>query len=138
MDDSAKQVGALPVRRRDDGSLQVMLVTSRKTRRWVIPKGWPWPNTPDPDAAAGEAREEAGVIGQMSAETIGSYRYEKRRPVGAVPVRVAVYLVEVSQELDRWPEQDRRRRAWFSVAEAAAAVEEPELKALIQRLPELV
>ena len=132
--DSAKQIGALPVRRNGDGSLEVLLVTTRKSRRWVIPKGWPWPHTPDPDSAAGEAREEAGVVGQPEAESIGSYLYEKRRRRGAVPIRVAVYLIDVRQELDRWPEQDQRQRAWFTVAEAAAAVEEPDLRALIEHL----
>jgi 8-oxo-dGTP pyrophosphatase MutT (NUDIX family) len=132
--DSVKQIGALPVRRNGDGSLQVLLVTTRKTGRWVIPKGWPWPHMADPDSAAGEAREEAGVVGQPEAESIGSYLYEKRRRRGVVPIRVAVYLIDVRQELDRWPEQDQRQRAWFTVAEAAAAVEEPDLRALIERL----
>lgn len=132
--DSAKQIGALPIRRSCDGSLQVMLVTSRETRRWVIPKGWPWPGTADHVSAAGEAREEAGVVGQPEAESIGSYVYGKRRPKGVVPVRVAVYLIDVRQELESWPEQHQRRRAWFTVADAAAAVDEPDLSALIQRL----
>jgi 8-oxo-dGTP pyrophosphatase MutT (NUDIX family) len=132
--DSAKQIGALPVRRNGDGSVEVMLVTSRKTRRWVIPKGWPWPDMADPDSAAGEAREEAGVVGEPEVESIGSFVYAKRRRSGIVPVRVAVYLIEVQDELDRWPEQEQRQRAWFTVAEAAAAVEEPDLRALIERL----
>jgi 8-oxo-dGTP pyrophosphatase MutT (NUDIX family) len=134
--DSTKQVGALPVRREKDDSLQVMLVTSRGTGRWVIPKGWPWPNVPDHVSAAGEAREEAGVIGQPKARSIGSYIYGKRRPDRVVLVHVAVYLIDVKQELESWPEQHQRRRAWFSVADAAAAVEEPDLRALILRLPE--
>jgi 8-oxo-dGTP pyrophosphatase MutT (NUDIX family) len=132
--DSAKQIGALPVRRNGDGSLEVLLVTTRKSRRWVIPKGWPWPDTPDPASAAGEAREEAGVVGEPEVESIGSFVYAKRRRSGIVPVRVAVYLIEVQDELDRWPEQEQRQRAWFTVAEAAAAVEEPDLRALIERL----
>jgi 8-oxo-dGTP pyrophosphatase MutT (NUDIX family) len=132
--ESTKQIGALPVRRNGDGSLEVMLVTSRKTRRWVIPKGWPWPDMADPDSAAGEAREEAGVVGEPEAESIGSFVYAKRRRSGIVPIRVAVFLIEVRDELDRWPEQDQRRRAWFTVAEAAAAVEESDLRALIERL----
>jgi 8-oxo-dGTP pyrophosphatase MutT (NUDIX family) len=59
----ARQVAALPVRRNPDGSLSVLLVTSRETRRWVIPKGWPWPDRDDYVAATEEAREEAGVLG---------------------------------------------------------------------------
>jgi 8-oxo-dGTP pyrophosphatase MutT (NUDIX family) len=129
-----KQIGALPVRRTSDGSPEIMLVTSRETRRWVIPKGWPWPDTADHLSAAGEAREEAGVVGEPSPQSIGSYVYGKRRSKGVVPVRVTVYLIDVTEELESWPEQHQRQRAWFSVADAAAAVEEPDLSALIQAL----
>ena len=68
--DFARQIAALPVRREADGSLLVLLVTSRDRRRWVIPKGWPWPDREDCVAAAEEAREEAGVLGR--AQSIGS------------------------------------------------------------------
>jgi 8-oxo-dGTP pyrophosphatase MutT (NUDIX family) len=128
------QIGALPVRHKSDGSLEVLLVTTRETRRWVIPKGWPWPNTADHLSAAGEAYEEAGVVGEPSPRSIGSYVYGKRRSDGVVPVRVTVYPIDVKEELESWPEQHQRQRAWFSVTEAAAAVEEPDLSALIQGL----
>jgi 8-oxo-dGTP pyrophosphatase MutT (NUDIX family) len=113
--------------------LLVLLVTSLQTQRWIIPKGWPWPGQHDFLAAAAEAREEAGVLGAARAGSIGSYTYEKRRPSGPVPVRVAVYLLEVEEELETWPECERRQRAWFTLAAAADAVRDPELRALLLR-----
>ena len=130
----ARQVGALPVRRAPDGTLLVLLVTTLQTQRWIIPKGWPWPGEQDYTAAAEEAREEAGVLGDARAASIGSYTYEKRRPTGLVPVRVTVYLLEVREELETWPECEQRQRAWFTPAEAAAAVQEPELRDLLLQL----
>ena len=130
----ALQVGALPVRRAPDGSLLVMLVTTLETQRWIIPKGWPWPGEQDYTAAAEEAREEAGVLGDPKAVSIGSYTYEKRRASGLVPVRVTVYLLEVREELETWPECEQRQRAWFTPSAAAAVVQEPELRALLLQL----
>jgi 8-oxo-dGTP pyrophosphatase MutT (NUDIX family) len=135
--ESTRQVGVLPVRRGDDGGLSVMLVTSRETRRWVIPKGWPWPGSKDHAAAAGEAREEAGIVGVIGSDSIGSYSYVKRQSGQTIPVRVAVYVLEVTEELASWPEQHQRQRAWFSAPEAAALVREPELSALIRRISKL-
>jgi 8-oxo-dGTP pyrophosphatase MutT (NUDIX family) len=127
----SRQVAALPVRRGPDGAFLVMLVTTLQTQRWIIPKGWPWPNQHDYLAAAAEAREEAGVLGEPQAMSIGSYTYEKRRQSGTVPVRVSVYLLEVREELETWPECERRQRAWFTLSDAAAAVREPELRDLL-------
>jgi 8-oxo-dGTP pyrophosphatase MutT (NUDIX family) len=130
----AQQVGALPVRRGPDGTLHVLLVTTLQTHRWVIPKGWPWPGERDYASAAAEAQEEAGVVGTARPGSIGSYTYEKRRSSGPLPIRVAVYLLEVQEELDTWPECERRQRAWFTPSEAAEAVEEPELRQLLLQL----
>jgi 8-oxo-dGTP pyrophosphatase MutT (NUDIX family) len=130
----ARQIAALPVRYRHDGRLLVLLVTSRETRRWVIPKGWPWPDCTEWMSAAEEAREEAGVLGVTHPTSIGSYQYEKRRPTGAVAVHVAVYRLEVTQELSIWPECNQRKRSWFTLTEGAAAVAEPELQGLIGQL----
>lgn len=130
----ALQVGALPVRRAPDGTLLVLLVTTLETQRWIIPKGWPWPGEQDYTAAAEEAREEAGVLGDPKAVSIGSYTYEKRRASGLVPVRVTVYLLEVREELETWPECEQRQRAWFTPSDAAAIVQEPELRALLLQL----
>jgi 8-oxo-dGTP pyrophosphatase MutT (NUDIX family) len=127
----SRQVAALPVRRGPDGALLVMLVTTLQTQRWIIPKGWPWPDQHDYLAAAAEAREEAGVLGEARAASIGSYTYQKRRQSGSLPVRVTVYLLEVQEELETWPECQRRQRAWFTLSDAAAAVREPELRDLL-------
>jgi 8-oxo-dGTP pyrophosphatase MutT (NUDIX family) len=128
-----KQVAALPVRHDANGGWQILLVTSRETRRWVIPKGWPWPGLADHEAAANEAYEEAGVVGVSRPDVIGSYSYGKRRRnAGVVDVDVAVYLLVVAEEKPSWPEAHERERAWFSIPDAAAAVTEEELKGIIR------
>lgn len=132
--DFKKQVAALPFRRLEDGSLRVLLVTSRETRRYVIPKGWPWRGVKDHKAAAEEAREEAGILGKARKKSIGTYTYDKRQPEGVVPVRVRVFLLEVIEELDEWPESAERKRTWFTPERAARAVDEPELARLIRAL----
>jgi uncharacterized protein len=129
------QVAALPLKRGPDGRLLVMLVTSRETRRWVIPKGWPMRKLADHLAAAEEAWEEAGVRGTTSATALGTFTYDKQRRSGRpVALTVSVYILDVVDELDSWPEQGDRKRSWFSLADAAAAVSEPELQRLIGAL----
>ena len=129
--DWKKQVGALPVKKDKNGALRVMLVTSRETRRLVIPKGWPWPGVKDHKAAAEEAREEAGILGRIGKKPVGSYTYDKRRSNGSVPVRVKVFLLAVEEELAAWPEAKERERKWLTASKAAEAVAEPELAELI-------
>jgi 8-oxo-dGTP pyrophosphatase MutT (NUDIX family) len=127
-----QQVGALCVRRADDGSPQVLLITSRGSGRWVIPKGWPAKRLKDHQAAAREAEEEAGVSGKVKSKPIGNYTYPKMDGSNARSLRVAVFLLSVSRERRRWPERDERRRAWFPVHKAAKEVSEPELRTLIR------
>lgn len=124
------------MRRNPDGSLSILLVTTRQTRRWVIPKGWPWPDRADHVAAAEEAREEAGVLGSVHAGSIGSYTYFKSLPAGPIAVRVYVYALEVSEELASWPEKDQRERAWFELPDAIGKVDEPELRELLRQADE--
>ena len=126
------QYGTIPVRPRGDGGLEILLVTSRETRRWVVPRGNPMPGLAPHRAAAREAYEEAGVRGPVGEEEIGSYRYDKRRKDGSlVPARVHLYRLDAAELLDDWPERRERKRRWFAPDEAAAAVDEPELKALL-------
>ena len=129
-----KQVGTIPVRRTSDGSLEIMLVTSRRTGRWIIPKGWPSKRLKDADAAAREAAEEAGVIGQISKKPIGSFGYSKSASGGSRLFSVDVYLLHVEAELQLWPEQRERSRSWFGPHLAATKVHEPELANLIQTI----
>jgi 8-oxo-dGTP pyrophosphatase MutT (NUDIX family) len=129
------QYAALPFRRGADGT-QVMLVTSRGTGRWVIPKGWPMKRKAPHAAAAREALEEAGVIGEVQANPLGSYSYEKRLKSGqGVVCEVEVFPLEVKRQQKSWPEKGTREIRWFSPAKAAAAVGEPKLRAIIRRLP---
>lgn len=132
-----EQVGALCVRRHDDGSCQVLLVTSRGTGRWIIPKGWKAKHLDDHEAAAREAAEEAGVSGKVTSKPIGNYTYFKLDGATARALRVAVYVLLVSRIKDYWPEQGQRRRAWFDIREAVEKVQEPRLRALIKGLREL-
>ncbi|MDB5470415.1 MAG: phosphohydrolase, MutT/nudix family protein, partial [Caulobacter sp.] len=98
----ARQVAALPYRLA--GAPEVLLITSRETRRWVIPKGWPMKDRTFSEAAAQEALEEAGVRGVTAEESIGAYRYLKQIKNGAsILCEVAVYPLEVSEQLDAWP-----------------------------------
>jgi len=129
-----RQVAALPVRR-SAGRIEVLLVTTLDTGRWVIPKGWPWPGVPDHEAAAGEAREEAGVEGIAFVEPVGRFIYGKRRKDGSAPeVRVDVYQLQVTRELRSWPEKKRRKRVWLTPGEAAERVQEEGLKDLLRAM----
>lgn len=110
----------------------MLLVTSRGTGRWILPKGWVNPGQSAAQSAAQEAWEEGGVRGAVDADPLGTYRYAKRlEDGGARPCQVEVFPLRVEAELDAWPEQDQRRRLWLDPNEAAGRVEEPELRALL-------
>jgi 8-oxo-dGTP pyrophosphatase MutT (NUDIX family) len=126
------QYAALPFACEPDGDLRILLVTSRETKRWVIPKGWPMKRLGPDGTAAREAYEEAGLVGEVSGEPIGVYTYEKRlKRRGSVMCEVQVYPLRVERQLDTWPERAERQVQWFSPAEAAEAVAERELGELI-------
>lgn len=129
------QYAALPYRRRADAAIEVMLITSRDTGRWIIPKGWPMEGLASAQSAAREAHEEGGLIGRMSDRPIGHYHYDKRLNDGSsVLCMVEVFVLEVERQHRSWPERKERRTQWFVLEEAAAAVQEPELRALIGEL----
>jgi 8-oxo-dGTP pyrophosphatase MutT (NUDIX family) len=132
----AEQVGAL-CWRLHKGRVQVLLVTSRDTGRWVLPKGWPMAGKAAEAAAAREAWEEAGVEGLVQAQSIGRYCYDKIRP-NALPLLccVDVFPLRVRRLKSDFPEQKQRRRKWFSAAEAASLVAEAELAVLLGQLHE--
>jgi 8-oxo-dGTP pyrophosphatase MutT (NUDIX family) len=128
-----RQCAALPLAE-SGGATLVMLVTSRETRRWVLPKGWAEKRLALHEAAAKEAFEEGGIVGATAAEAVGSYRYRKRLPGGrSAPCRVSVFPLRVERLLDDWPERRERERRWFTLVDAAAAVEEADLAALLLR-----
>ncbi len=126
------QVAALCTRGTGDDK-QVLLVTSRGTGRWIIPKGWPIRGLGSSQAALQEAWEEAGVKGTGSSNTpVGSYDYEKTLNSGLpVMVETLVYPVDVSTLASEFPEAGQRERRWTSPKEAANMVDEPELKSLL-------
>ncbi len=129
-----RQVAALPLRLAKDGDLEVLLVTSRDTGRWIIPKGWTSKRIKDCKAAAREAREEAGVKGKILRDAIGTYRYIKRELGNGALIEVQVFLLKVSKRCKRWPEKRERRRAWFDLEAAASKVSDPGLSTLIGML----
>jgi len=127
-----RQVAAL-CWRRGKQRLEILLVTSRETRRWVTPKGGRMPGLTDARAAAVEALEEAGVEGRVADHPIGTFRYLKwlRRGEGRWCV-VSLYPLEVTVEHDTWQEQHERTRQWMSAEQAASRVNEADLAALIR------
>jgi 8-oxo-dGTP pyrophosphatase MutT (NUDIX family) len=126
------QVAALPYRTDAEGRPEILLITSRETRRWVIPKGWPMKDLRDDHAAAQEAFEEAGVMGEVGDSTLGTYLYLKRRRNRSDLCEVHVYPLEVYEEFDDWPERGQRERTWFSPEEAADRVDEPGLSEILR------
>jgi len=127
----ARQVAALCYR--TSPRLEILLVTSRETRRWVTPKGWPMKNRLDHQAAAQEAFEEAGVEGVVADEPFGFFGYDKTLKSGlSKPVLAALYPLKVEKEHSEWPERGQRARVWYTVDEAASAVREEDLGDLIR------
>jgi 8-oxo-dGTP pyrophosphatase MutT (NUDIX family) len=131
-----KQVAALPWRQGKTG-VEILLVTTRTTKRWVIPKGWPMEGKADYEAAAVEAFEEAGVKGHVSRDTYGHYGYLKISDKGkARHVEVTVYLLQVQHELDQWPEREERERRWMRPEAAVDQTGEGGLIPLLKRFAE--
>ena len=131
-----RQVAALPLRQSKSGALEILLVTSRDTGRWIIPKGWPSKRIKDCKAAAREAKQEAGVKGKILRDAIGTYRYIKRELDDDGLIEVRVFVLKVSKRCKRWPEKRERRRAWFDIEDAASRVSDHELSTLIGMLQE--
>ena len=132
---SAKeQIAALPWRL-TGGGLEVLLITSRETKRWVIPKGWPIPGLSPPEAAAREAFEEAGIGGQINTKPLGQFEYDKRLDNGRTQrCNVTVFGLEQMIQHPDWPEQGQRQLRWFRLPDAANAVQEPGLAKIIRQL----
>ena len=132
------QFGALPYRFDRHAHLQVLLITSRETGRWIIPKGWPIKGFKPAQAAALEAYEEAGVRGRVSAHPLGHYEYEKRMAdrVTSFPCDVQVFPLLVKTQLKKWPESRQRKVQWFPILEAAALIDDNDLRKLILRFKE--
>ena len=108
-----------------------MLITSSTGKRWVIPKGLIEPDMTSQDSAAKEAWEEAGLLGKVDPESIGTYEYYK----SGYTCEVEVFLLKVQTVLENWPEASKRKRQWVNITKAIKRVNEPELKLIIADLP---
>ncbi|TCR67115.1 8-oxo-dGTP pyrophosphatase MutT (NUDIX family) [Bosea sp. BK604] len=117
-----------------DGSAEILLVTTRTTKRWTIPKGWPIKGLKAHEAAAREAQEEAGVVGKICKKSVGKYLYWKRLADQSILCNVKLYPLKVERSLDVWRERDERQQQWFSLSEAADMVGEPGLSATLRSL----
>lgn len=137
MKDVIHQAAAIPFRVDPDG-LRVLLITSRQSGRWVVPKGNIEKGFSPAQAAEQEAYEEAGVKGMIDRLPLGIYTYEKRMGAGRLrPASVEVFALRVIKQLKKWPEQDERRFEWMTPAAAAIAVHEAGLGDLLRRLEAL-
>ena len=125
------QFGALCYRQKDD-KLQFLLITTRGTGRWGVPKGWPMEQRTPARTAALEAFEEAGVEGQLNPQCIGIYTYAKNRGGDGLPFVVAMFPLRVKRMLRSFPERGQRKRKWVSRKKALQMIEEPELRQMIQ------
>ena len=124
----SKQVAALPLRKRKGGAVDVLLITSRKKGKWLIPKGWPSRGMKDWEAAQKEALEEGGVRGKVSRRPIGGYKRHDRL---GTPILVKVFLLRVDQQVKSWPEH---RRKWLTPEQAARRVDNLKLGQVLQGL----
>lgn len=125
------QFGAVPWRLRD-GKIEILLVTSRGSGRWILPKGWPMHGATPAEAAATEAWEEGGVTGEPSNLSVGFYAYTKASETDSLPIVVAMFPLRVKKVHDDWPEKGERRRQWFTRKKAAAMLAEPELREMLR------
>ena len=124
------QSGIIPFRRKDD-YIEVLLITNKKKDKWGIPKGLVEEGLSASESAQKEAFEEAGIYGKIYKPSLGKYSIRKWDG----KCRIKVFAMEVTQILDKWPEEILRRRQWYSVEEASALVKNKKLKAMILGLP---
>jgi 8-oxo-dGTP pyrophosphatase MutT (NUDIX family) len=118
-----RQVAALPWRQENDGTISVLLVTSRTNKKWILPKGWGMHGKTDAETAQQEALEEAGIEGVMSSSPVGSYAYIKLFDDGSTKAAQAiVFSMLVTRQFRKWPERGQRRRKWVTAEQAAAMV----------------
>ena len=127
------QYGALPYRFTAEAALEILLVTTRQTRRWIIPKGWPIKSLRPPKSAAREAFEEAGVTGRIGMKPVGTFSYDKALDEAGVQAtcEVKIYPLLVKRQLEVFPESEQRMLQWVDPAKAMIMIKEPGLRKLV-------
>jgi ADP-ribose pyrophosphatase YjhB (NUDIX family) len=130
----------LPYRFTKSGAPEILLVTTRQTKRWIIPKGWPIKGLKPAKSAAREAYEEAGVRGSVKTKAIGIFSYEKRSEEDSItiPCDVRVFPLLVKRQSKTWPESEQRVAQWLEPAVALPLVEEGSLRSLISSFMERI
>ncbi|MEH2358670.1 NUDIX hydrolase [Nostoc sp.] len=121
------QSGVIPYRV-NNGKIEILLITTRNFQDWVIPKGDIPNGMSPPDSAAKEAWEEAGVIGQVDVNELGTYKYRKR----GKSYRVKMYLLPVEMLSEDYPEASKRKRQWVEVSKAIRWVKFNSLKRILK------
>jgi 8-oxo-dGTP pyrophosphatase MutT (NUDIX family) len=128
------QYGALPYRFTPMAALEILVVTTRQSRRWIVPKGWPIKRLTPSKSAAREAFEEAGVRGKIGARAIGNFRYKKTGQNGADPdYEVKIFPLLVRRQSATWPEHGQRVVQWVDPEKAISLIREPELKVIVAK-----
>jgi 8-oxo-dGTP pyrophosphatase MutT (NUDIX family) len=127
------QYAALPYRFNQAAALEILLVTTRQSQRWIIPKGWPIKGLRPPKSAAREAYEEAGVRGKTGTKPVGTFNYDKMLDEHGMQVRceVRVYPLLVRRQSAAWPEAEQRLVQWADLSKAISLIEEAGLKSVI-------
>jgi len=134
------QSGALAWRvKKSKKKPEVLLVTGRRSGRWMIPKGWPMVGKSRADSAAQEAFEEAGIKGKIDPSPIGRFRHIKQHILfGRIEVDIVVHTLAVERELGNWPERGERDRKWFAIDDAMERVDSDELRLLIEEFARML
>ena len=132
------QYGALPYRFTKYDAPEILLVTTRQTKRWIIPKGWPIKGLKPAKSAAREAYEEAGIRGSVKTKAVGIFTHEKRSDEDGitVPCDVRVFPLLVKRQSKAWPESEQRVAQWLEPTVALSLVEEESLRSLISSFME--
>ena len=127
------QYAALPYRFTPDAALEILLVTTRRSKRWIIPKGWPIKGLRPAKSAAREAFEEAGVRGKIGAKSVGLFKYNKLLDEHGIEVscEVKVFPLLVKRQSESWPEFEQRLVQWVEPAKAVSLIKERQLKKLV-------
>ncbi len=132
------QYAALPYRFTPAANLEILVVTTRQSRRWIIPKGWPIKGLKPPKSAAREAFEEAGIRGKVGSKSVGVFAYDKLIDGDGIWVRceVRVFPLLVKRQSQVWPEAEQRRVQWVEPSRAVALIKEPELRTIVAAFAE--